>query len=659
MPLFQRAPATAAEMEKCRPIDLSPDEVAELDEAAWYQRVYRGDDTPQLTWRAVGMGSVLGFFLAFTNVYIGLKAGWHLGVALTASIVSYSTWNALLRAKVVGTPMTILENNCMQSTASAAGYATGGTMISAVPALLMLTVTPDNPGGVGIPWPVAALWVFFLAVLGTCLAIPMKRNLINQERLKFPSGTAAAVLLRSLYSEGQTAMIKARGLFYAALAAGVIPLVKDLDLFKAEEKGKIVRHALLPGFIKLFDVLPGIHAAGKLHPLSAFNIKLDYAPALLAAGALVGLRVTASMLVGGLVLALYLGPMGLGATWTDATGAVVTAVKAPGSTTSGIGIWVGAPMLVSSGLLSFAFQWRTIVRAFRGLRGSKVEGEPAQVAEVEVPGSWFAIGAGFAAAGIVAISARFFSVPVHFGVLAVVLTFFLALVACRSTGESDITPTGALGKIMQLTYGVLMKQNVSANLMTAGITAGASSASADLLTDLKSGYLLGANPRRQFIAQLAGIIPGTIAVIIGYAVLVPDATALTGTPGHDPAFPAPAAQQWMAVAKVFKVGLHNLHPMARVCIFYGLIAGVILTLIERAFPKHKKWLPSATGIGLGMVVPFYQVLSFFLGAVIGAIAGRKKGSPAAEMVVPVASGLIAGESIVGVIVAALNNFVLK
>jgi putative OPT family oligopeptide transporter len=656
MPLFQRPPETAEEIERSRPLDLSPDEVAELDEAAWYERAYRGDDTPQLTVRAVAMGSALGFFLAFTNVYIGLKAGWHLGVALTACILSYAVWGFFHRVGLAKSGMTILENNAMQSTASAAGFATGNTMISAIPALLMLSATPDKPGGVGIPLPVAALWVFFLAVLGTCLAIPMKRSMINRERLKFPSGTAAAVLLKSLYSEGAAALVKARALLYAALFSGTIPLLKDLDLFKAEEGGKVVRHALLPGFLKIFDWLPKVHAAGAAHALSAWGVKLDYSPALIAAGALVGVRVTASMLAGALAVVLFIGPHAMEATWTNPAGVLVAAAKGPGSAVRDIGIWCGAPLLVSSGLLAFAFQWRTIARAFKGIRGG---GDSAETAAVEVPGSWFTLGAGFAAAGIIAVAARFFAIPLPYGVLAVVLTFFLALVASRATGESDITPTGALGKIMQLSYGVLIPQNVSANLMTAGITAGSSAASADLLNDLKSGYLLGANPRRQFVAQLFGVIPGTIAVVLCYAILVPDATVLTGTPGHDPAFPAPAAQQWMAVAKVFQVGIANLHPMARQAIFIGLVAGAALTLLERAFPKAKKWLPSATGLGLGMVVPFYQSLAFFVGAILGAVVGRKKGSTTAELVVPVASGMIAGESIVGVVVAALNNFVLK
>ena len=91
--------------------------------------------------------------------------------------------------------MTILENNCMQSTASSAGYSTGGTLISAFAAYLMLNgpaAAPDH-----------AAWVFFLAVLGVTMAIPMKRQMINVEQLRFPSGIAAAETLRALHSHGE------------------------------------------------------------------------------------------------------------------------------------------------------------------------------------------------------------------------------------------------------------------------------------------------------------------------------------------------------------------------------------------------------------------------------------------------------------------------
>jgi hypothetical protein len=204
--------------------------------------------------RAVVLGSLLGFLLAFTNLYVGLKTGWGLGVAITACIVSFSLWNLCLRLGIARSPLSILESNCMQSTASAAGYSTGSTMVSATPALLMLSVTADNPAGHHLPWPVLAGWTFFLALLGVALAIPMKRTMINREKLRFPSGIAAAVTLQSLYSQGKEAATKAKALFYAALVAAVPPVVMDIPLRQAtsERTGR----GLLPDTSTIFDWLP-------------------------------------------------------------------------------------------------------------------------------------------------------------------------------------------------------------------------------------------------------------------------------------------------------------------------------------------------------------------------------------------------------------------
>ena len=663
--LFQKAPQTAEEVEHGKPVELDPEAVGELDEEAWYAKVYRGG-VAQLTVRAVVMGGCLGFLLAFTNVYVGLKTGWHLGVAITACILSFSIWGFFTRVGLAKTSMTILENNCMQSTASAAGYATGGTMVSAIPALLMLSASTDNPNGTQLPVAVLAAWTFFLALLGTVIAIPMKRNMINQERLKFPTGTAAAVTLKSLYSQGAEAATKGRALMAAAAVSGVLPLLKDIDIFKlaslkglgaalvgVDATGKLVRDQLLPSHSNIFDVFPSMTIAGKTYELSKFNMFLDHGVALVAAGALVGLRATISMMAGALVLAFLVTPMGMQADWVNPLGKTVMAVTAPGKAWREIGLWIGAPMMVTAGLLSFAMQWRTIVRAIKSV-GNAASGGEVKHGEVEVPMRWFVIGGAIATTGVVVIAWQFFDVPPHLGVLAVALTFMLALVACRATGETDVTPTGAMGKIMQLIYGVLIPQSATANLMTAGITAGASSASADLLTDLKSGYLLGANPRRQFVAQMLGIIPGTIATVIGFRLLVPSAQKLMG---DNPAFPAPAAQQWKAVAEIFKVGIGNLHPLARQAILVGVIIGVALVVLEKALPKYKKYLPSATGFGLGFILPFYSPFAMFLGAAIAYFVA-KGGKKVEDLIVPVASGLIAGESIVGVIVQALNNFVL-
>jgi uncharacterized oligopeptide transporter (OPT) family protein len=673
--VFQEPATTDEAIEANKPLEIPPEEVLKFEEAEWYARAYR-KDAPQLTVRAVLMGTVLGFFLSFTNVYIGLKTGWFLGVNLTACILTYAIWSTFQRAGIVKSPMSILETTCAVSTASSAGYATGNGLVSAIPALLLLTVTKDSPGGTQLHWGVIAMWVFFLAALGVTLAIPMKRNMINREKLKFPSGTAAAVTLQGLYSKGTEALAKARALFVALGISAFVPLLKELNILKVADPktGKMVRDTILPGQSNVFDWIPRVlpdswthrwlHADGGTWKPSDFQVKLDHGVALVFAGVIIGLRITVWMVIGGLVLVMFVTPPAMEAKWTNAAGVVLGAATAPGKAWKEIGIWFGAPMLVSSGLVSFAAQWRTILRAISGMvPGRSVppppDGSGVDSADVEVPGRWFVSGIVIAGVGIIVLAWLAFGIPLHLGVLAVLMTFILAVVACRATGESDITPGGPLGKIMQLTYGVLMPQSTTANLMTASITSNSSLAAADLLNDLKSGYLLGANPRRQFLAQAMGIGTGTVASVLCYFVLVPDATVLLGTDTKAPPFPAPAAQQYKAVAEVFKYGLQNLHPMSREAIYWGLALGAIFALGEIYAPKAwRKWLPSPTGIGLGFVLPFFYPLAMFLGAAFADIAMKINKAWAERYLIAIAAGGIAGESIIGVIVQALNNFVL-
>src|SRR5438094_9639068 len=196
----------------------TPEEI----ERQWYEQVYRGrgDSMRQLTWRAVLMGSLLGGLLSLTNLYIGLKAGWGFGVAITACILSYAIWTALYRAGVARTPMTILENNCMQSTASSAGSSPGGTLISAFAAWMLIN-------GTAMPLGEMLAWVFLLSVLGVTMAIPMKRQMINVEQLRFPSGIAAAETLRALHSVGAQGLRSARALGGAGLLALIGKLWAD------------------------------------------------------------------------------------------------------------------------------------------------------------------------------------------------------------------------------------------------------------------------------------------------------------------------------------------------------------------------------------------------------------------------------------------------
>jgi putative OPT family oligopeptide transporter len=605
----------------------TPDEA----EREWYEKVYKGsgDTLPQLTLRAIIMGSLLGCIMSLTNIYIGLKTGWGLGVAITACILSFSIWRGLRTALpfIVRSDFSILENNCMQSTATAAGVSVGGTMVSAIAAMMMITGKPMNF------W-ILLWWNIFLAVVGVAMAVPMKRQMINREQLKFPSGVAAAETLRSLHATATGAFQKARALGIAGLAGAIVAWVRD-GTFR-----------FMPWNMPSGIPFGNLSILGTR--LTNLTMQWDMGLVMIGAGAIMGFRVAWSMLLGALVNYLVLAPVMIH------RGVITASNPEAGIAFRDItrwSLWAGASMMVVASFVPLIFQGKTIGRAIAGLlkMGRGAAGSTQDLlAPIEVPSSWFWAFFIPSGAALVWMQHHYWQISVPMGILSVLLTFVLSVVACRATGETDTTPVGALGKVTQLTYGVLAPSQMTTNIMTASVTANASGCAADLLTDLKSGYLLGANARKQFIAQLAGILPGAIVVGLAWNLLVPNAAVLGGN-----RFPAPAAMVWKGVAEFLSKGIGSLHPTARIAALGGALLGLILPLLERALPKQKKFIPNPIGLGLSFVVQGFNCISMFVGALIVVILERLRPKLAEDYVVPVASGVIAGESLMAVIITIM------
>ena len=621
----------------------------------WYTHVYQGDRMPQLTFRAVTTGAVLGMLMAASNLYTTLKLGWAFGVAITSCVLSYVLWNGL-RVLSGGwfTPMSILENNCMQSTASAAGYSTGATVATCFGALLIL-----DPAHRHLPWLIVAAFTLATGAMGVFLAVPMKRQLINQEGLAFPSGIAAATTLQSLHSHGRDTMRKAHVLILAlgvGAIVGVLNTAEDqfvaLGRFFAWMKGKLFD-------IHLPDLVPadGFRLlAGK--PMIAFGFEPSVL--LIAAGMIVGLRVSLSMLASAAALYFFVAP------WLQSIDVANVGVAGYVASIPIVGggtmfhpvrwaLWGGTTVIVFSSLTSLALEWQTIARSFQlfGRRradssiGAEIE---AKMAEIEVPNRWFLLGIVPIALALTAVQIIAFGIQWWAGFIAVGMSFLLALVACRATGETDTTPVGAMGKVMQLLFAVISPGNVTHNLVSAGVGANSASSSADLLTDLKSGYLLGANPRKQFLAQLVGVFFGTLAIVPAWYLMIPNVAALEK-------FPMPATQTWVAVARVLSAGVESLPMTARIAILIGALIGIALPISEKLFPKARPWLPSAMGLGLGWVVFFSNALSFTIGALIAWLWRIVHRRSQEAFYLPVASGLIAGESMLKAIFAMLATLI--
>jgi OPT family oligopeptide transporter len=577
---------------------------------------------PQLTARAVIGGMLIGAVMCLSNIYVFFKTGWSLGVTLTAAILAFATFRVLKAVAPGMRPLGALENNALTTVSSGAGYMTGGGNMAAFGALLMVTTTRPDTG-------VMIVWFAVIAALGVFAAIPIKRQLIDEEKLAFPTGTATAETIKSIHDTSGTGegSSKARALALAGVFGAVLAWVRDA---KAPWMPFNV-----PGSIKLPFTIAG-------RPLDEWTLTMKTEVVLIAAGALMSFRTGWSLLLGGLLTYAVMGPALLEQGLITGTG-----YKAIVAWT----LWPGAAILVASGLTSFAFDYKSIARSFSGLTAilsKKKRDAPAEDTD-ECPDWWFPAGFLVLSPIVVVLMTWLFQIPIWAGVIAVPLAVLMGFVAARVTGETDVTPTKALGPVTQLIYGVLTPGNMTGNIMSGNVTGGVGLHAADLLTTLKTGKLLGGSARQQFFAQLFGVVAGAFVVVPAFNLVIPDPTVL----GTDE-WPAPSCLVWAGVSQAFANGIGALHISAQKAIAVGLGLGVALALMEKFAPKKlKPFVPSASGIGIAMVVPGANAVAMFLGAAIAEVMRRKSPALADRLVVPVSSGLIAGESLMGILIAML------
>jgi len=550
------------------------------------------------TLRSVLTGMLIGGVLSLCNIYTGLKVGWGLGMSITAALAGFGLWKLIGlsgRTREFG----IHEANLNQTTASSAAAISSAGFVAPIPALTMLT-------GRVMSWGELVVWTFSVCLVGIVVGAGLRRQLIEVERLAFPSGTATAETLREMYAKGRDAMARVWMLVGGGIVAGVL---------------KILEHA----FHWQRVALPG----------KPGNLGFGFEPTalMLAVGMLIGPRIGLSLMLGSVIAWGVLAPIVFSNGWVS---------KGPeDGLWYGAGLpwllWPGVAMMVCAALTSFAFSLGAISRAFRsGLTDNRRSRR------------WYVIALAAVLGFSAALQVWMFGIAWWIAVLGVLLTFLLATVATRVSGETDITPVGAMGKVTQLMFAVLSPGAPAANLMSANATGGAASQAADLMHDFKSGHILGTKPGAQVIAQVCGAFSGALCGSAGYLLLVPDPAKQLLTEE----WPAPAVAAWKAVAEVFMRGLDGLPPHVGLAMGLGAITGICLTLVERLAPSRvKPWLPSAASLGLAFVIPAYNSMSMCVGALLALALRHRAPSWSAAFLIVLASGIIAGESLVGVALA--------
>ena len=283
----------------------------------------------QLTFRAVATGCLIGGLVTCMNVYFGLKTGWSLGGSLIAAILGFSIFRAIGPAS----PFTRLETNIAQTAGSAAGSMTSAAgLLAAIPAMGML--------GYDFAWWQLTLWALAVAYLGVFFAVPLRRQMVLQEKLRFPTGTATAETIMAMYSEGDDAVAKAHSLLtWAGIAAGFtfagylmpvlthpegpdlawvlggLTIAAGVGLYVTGRKQDALFFAVLGVGLRLVgaDILSSQEAA--IGVMASWGFSVLVSPLMTGAGILIGPRVGASLLAGALASWAVLGPYAQSQGW--------------------------------------------------------------------------------------------------------------------------------------------------------------------------------------------------------------------------------------------------------------------------------------------------------------------------------------------------------
>jgi OPT family oligopeptide transporter len=628
----------------------------------WLANVFRGD-MPQLTIRSAVTGFILGGLLSATNLYVGAKTGWTLGVGLTSVILAFSMFKVMSSLGVKD--MTILENNATQSIATAAGYMTG-PLISGLAAYMWIEDRPMN-------WVHMMAFNVVLSLLGVLVAFPMKRRFVNDEQHPFPEGRACGVVLHTLYSSSAAVgLFKAKVLAVFALGAGFITFISGEAYMRLIQWKWLgiehywhLTHSLDEWYYNMAE--RGWVPIPRLAGVDLRQLGLSPAAdlAMIGAGGLMGMRTAGSMMIGMILNFVVIVPAMIAAgeiqpkTGSFADG---TAEFTRAHIVNTWALWWGISIMVVASIVALFAKPEVFVKAFRLLFDRKKQASEDVVKHIELPLwiSWVGIPV-IGAIGVWMANA-WFGVHWLFGAMAIPLIVFLTLIAASSTALTSITPTGSLSKIPQFMFGALDPRHPPTNLMTGVMCVEVASNASNLLMDIKPGYMLGAKPRQQAVGHAIGIVAGAAASTpLFYALFLDERR-----PGQtlqdamtDGQFSFPSAAQWRGVSdlvtSIFGEGEGTLLTTSIiVSMVIAAIAGLVLEVV-RIMTKNKFPI-SPLAIGLGVVVPPDSTMAMFAGAlffwVMHRIYDKKKQSLGWKLWVdthdPICAGIIAGAALVGI-----------
>ncbi|WP_028602674.1 OPT family oligopeptide transporter [Ottowia thiooxydans] len=621
----------------------------------------------EFTVRGVLLGALITLAFTAANVYLGLKVGLTFASAIPAAVISMAL---LYRFK----DSNILENNLVQTQASASG--TLSSVIFALPALLMLGLWS------GFPFWQTSLICAAGGTLGVLYTVPLRRVMVVQSNLPYPEGVAAAEVLRvgdqkrHQDETGAHTGSKNSSLHDLGWSAGLAAL------FGFMSSGLRVLGESFSAWIPVGNV--------------AFRVAAGFSPALLAAGYLMGMAAGISVLLG-LVLC-----WGVVVPWLTAE-----ATPLAGQAVSDLAnqLWASKARFLGAGVIGISALWtvgtlaRPIIRAIRSqpARAEVAAGTPRDETDEDMPRSWMLI-IGLAALAVLfgvvtsfiqdympeLSSAALYSLAGLCVLFASVFGFLVAAACGYMAGlvGSSASPISGIGIIATILMGLSLlglhslvpgfeasvsgKLGVGLVLFMVAIILAMAAISNDNLQDLKTGYIVGATPRRQQVVLIIGCLVGG-AVIPPVLNLLYNAYGFAGSmprEGMDAtqALAAPQATLMNQIATGIFSGSLDWSMLG-----LGIAIGIAVIIADVTLRRSGKGALPPLAVGLGIYLPPTIGLTLTAGAVLGYLikraidarakhAGKAWAAAAEERGLLLASGLIVGESLMGLVIASLIGF---
>ena len=591
----------------------------------------------EITWQAIVAGLIVAVIMGVSYPYMVLKLGFGPNVSVVAAFFGF-LFLQLLDKVIRGRHYNRWQNNLVEAAGtSAAQTAFMCVLLGAFDILAYNTRTSGKPFTMDLTPFTSFLWLTAAATLGVLMAVPLRRHFVVDEKLPYVDGMATAETITVLDPprDASPEMKRNALLAFQAVMIGVVASGLVMALREDAKFTDVIPEGYAPQVVLIGGTI-----------LANLGVGVSYSLLSIGSGMLVGLRINLSMMLGG-VIAWVIAPyllikygVELHREIVQVNGVEVTkSVFTDAPKRNEVLFWVMWPatgMLVAGGLTALFLRWKILVATFKSLRQAKIGGSEFPLAIV-IPGVIIS------AVALCIIQLVMLDMPIWMTLAAILLSVPLMLVGLRVLGETNWGPISALSNMMQGLFAAVAPGNIGANMVASGTTGTIATSSEMIIQDYKAGEMVGTRPRMITIMQLLAVPVGAAAVSWMYPVFV----KTYGIVGDKAQLTSPISNKWSGFAQILRDGIGALDPSALKALVAGAVLGIILTVLE-SNKKIKKWVPSPTGIGIGMLVPFIVVSTMFIGGFIGWIWEKIDKKTADLYMIPLGSGFIAGEAIVAV-----------